>query len=347
MVKPQNPSMNQGKFIYIEGSEKRKITTVVKRFCLKEGGKGIQLTISLHALEGGNYVLFFHQVPPFDLFCELLFTLHTQLDGNKKVRAYCKNNSQRTELPDKTMIFINAGQNLSAIDSEGNLYEEDSEAGPYSFRKTAKQMDYISILKEECSSLNKSATFHIAKKRTGTWERLSAKMQGFIYGSKQSVSGCLPLVILLGLWAYSFSLSARTEHTPLPWYLAGIALTAGILPFNIIKAPTRLFFGKNGYIFKVLAIFLILEILVYIPNYHLSRHIGEEKAVVEELYNHGKRNNHRGALLRLTNNDTFDLEYGIRDMQPGDTCFIDLWKGIWGLRICRGLKSGDEQIWKY
>lgn len=339
--------MNQGKFIYIEGSEKRNIVPVVKRFCLNESGKGVQLTISLHTLEGGNYVLFFHQVPPFDLFCELLFTLHTQLDGNKKVRAYCKNNSKREELPDKTMIFINAEQELAAIDPEGNLYEGDIEADPYSFKQTTKQMDYTPIREEECFSRNKSSTFLIVKKRTGKWEQLSAKIRGSIYGNRQRTSGCLPLIILLGLWTYSFSLSARTEDTSLIWYLAGIALTVGILPFDILKAPTHLFFSKNGYIFRVLATFLIMQILIYIPNYHLSHPIGEEKAVVEELYHHGRRGNHRGVLLRLTNNDTFDLRYGVKNIRQGDTCSIDLWKGIWGLRICRGLKSDGKQIWKH
>lgn len=339
--------MNQNPLIYIEGSKEQKIILIAKQFCLKESGKGFHLTISLHTLKEGNYILAFHQVPPFELLCELLFTLHTQLDERNRVFAYCSRSLHTGALPDKSMVYITPQQDLAAIDLEGNVYEEDIENGPYFFKQTVKRMDSPSIPKAEYSSQNKKATFLIVPKRTDKQGHLSAKIQSYLFGSKQHFAGCLPPIILLVLWGYSFSLAARTEDVFLTWHLGIFALIAGMLPVKIIQTIAHLFFSRNGYVFKVLAIFLITEILVYIPNYHLSRHIGEEQTVVEELYSHGRRNNLKGVVLRLTNNDKFDLQYGVRHLQPGDTCLIDLWKGVWGLKVCRGLKIDNKQIWKY
>ena len=128
--------MKQEEVIYIEGVNKREIKSIVKRFCSEESGKGVRFTVYLHRLEGKAYALNFPQAIPFDLFCELLFKLDTLPNDKRKVRAYCKRKQKRSGLPAESMIYVNdsSKSDFAAVDTKGNVYEDDINTEPYSFK---------------------------------------------------------------------------------------------------------------------------------------------------------------------------------------------------------------------
>lgn len=134
--------MKQEEVIYIEGVNKREIKSIVKRFCSEESGKGVRFTVYLHRLEGKAYALNFPQAIPFDLFCELLFKLDTLPNDKRKVRAYCKRKQKGSGLPAESMIYVNdsSKSDFAAVDTKGNVYEDDINTEPYSFKSTGNRL---------------------------------------------------------------------------------------------------------------------------------------------------------------------------------------------------------------
>lgn len=334
--------MKQEAVIYIEGVGEREIKSIVKRFCMEESGKGVRFTVYLHRLEGKAYALNFPQTIPFDLLCELLFKLDTLPDGKRKVRAYCKRKQKGSGLPAESMIYVNNSgkSDFAAVDTKGNLYEDDIDAEPYSFKPTGKQALYIPFMDAKFPSASNIHAFRVTEGKFSLWQRICNKVQSFIETWRSCTSGCLSSIIVLMAFCYCASLALRTEDGNLFLYLVLTAAVVGLLPITKKEYASRL----------TLVLLNALVILVYIPNYHFPKQIEKRKAVIEKIYigAGGRTGNKSNARFRFENNETFSISYRINEnlMHVGDTCILDMGKGLWGMEVCRGVMCNGKQIWK-
>ena len=333
--------MKQEEVIYIEGVNKREIKSIVKRFCSEESGKGVRFTVYLHRLEGKAYALNFPQAIPFDLFCELLFKLDTLPNDKRKVRAYCKRKQKGSGLPAESMIYVNdsSKSDFAAVDTKGNVYEDDINTEPYSFKSTGEQAIYIPFMDTKFPSASNIHAFRATEEKFSLWQRICNKVQGFMEDWRSCTSGCLPIIIVLGLFCYSASLNLRTADGNLSWYLLLIGVLVGLLTS----------FTKHRYSINVVIVWFAIPVLIYIPNYYFSGPLEKRKAVIEKIYKGGRHKRTTFARLRFGNDDTFTIGYKVNEnlMHVGDTCILNIGKGLWGMDVCRGVMCNGKQIYKH
>ncbi|WP_283127669.1 hypothetical protein [Bacteroides clarus] len=324
--------------IHIPSTDLREIKSIVNKFCNNESGKGIKFAIQLRSLENDDHVLVFPKAIPFDLFCELLFKLDLLSDEEQDVRAYLNVEQKESGLPARCMICVSdtGKSDFTAVDSKGNSYEDDAEAEPYHFKPTGKNGQYIPCHEANHTRVRSSYTFLVTEEKVDLLKRICNKVQEVAASFHSCTSGCLPTIILLLIFCYSASLSLRTEDGKLFLYIIIAALVVGLLPIM-----------KNKYANGFATAFFALVILTYIPNYHCPRYMEKRKAVIEEIHIRKGRRDFNSARFRFENNETFKVSYKVNEelMHIGDTCILDMGKGLWGMEICRGVMCNGKQIW--
>lgn len=259
--------------IHIPSTDLREIKSIVNKFCNNESGKGIKFSVLLQTLENDTHILVFPKAIPFDLFCELLFKLDLSSDGEQNVRAYLNIEQKEYGLPAGCMIYVNATDksDFTAVDSKGNLYEDDAEAEPYHFKPTGKHGRYIPCQETYYTRVRNSYAFFVTEEKVSPLKRIYNKMQEVAASFRSCTSGCLPLIVFVVIIGYCLRLSFRTEDGKLFLYLILIAFVAELLPI-----------AKNKYANKFATALFALVVLTYIPNYHIPRHMEKRKAVIEK-----------------------------------------------------------------
>lgn len=330
--------MKPDALIYIPSTDLRKIKSIVNRFCNEESGKGIRFSFYLQPSGDNGHVLVFQKAIPFDLLCELLFKLDFLSEEKQKVRAYLNIVQKGNGLPAGCMIYVNINNKseYAAVDANGNLYEDDVETEPYLFKPTGKQANYINCRKVNIPSASHSVNFCVTEEKTNLFKRICNKIQAGLEDTNPYISGCLPVIIALLIFLYSSSLSLRTDDRKLYLYILLISFAIGLLPIT-----------KKGYSTRFTVLLFSLMILTYIPNYHFSRHMEKRKAVIEKIWE-SKRYSHN-AKFRFENDETLVIGYRINTklMHIGDTCILDIGKGLWGMEVCRGVMCNGIQIWEH
>lgn len=236
------------------------------------------------------------------------------------------------------MIFVNSTDksDFAAVDSKGNVYEENIE--PYVFQPTGKHKQYIPCRETNHIKARKSYSFFVTEEKARPLKRIYSKIQKVTEGIPLWLSVCLPIIVLSILFYSAGLLYARTEDGNLISYLILAAVVVGLLPIT-----------KNKFVIKFMFTFCVLFILAYIPNYYFSRHMEKRKAVIEKIHVVNRRRALDTVKFRFENNDTFIVGYEVNEelTHVGDTCILDIGEGLWGMRVCRGVMCNGIQIWKY
>lgn len=153
--------MGQEAIIFIESENLREIKSIVNKFCIDESGKGVSFSFHLQSFGKKSHILVFSQAIPFDLFCELLFSLDVLSEDKRKVRAYLNVRKEGSGLPEGCMVYVNDidKSDFAAVDSRGNLYEDDAEAEPYLFKPTGKTACYVPFPKPKSAKCGRGVYF--------------------------------------------------------------------------------------------------------------------------------------------------------------------------------------------
>ncbi len=161
---------------------------------------------------------------------------------------------------------------FAAVDSKGNLYEDDVEAEPYLFKPTGKTACYVPFCQPKSQSAGEVCIFHVTEEKAGLTERISNKVCRIADSLRSCTSGYLPATIMLIGFMYSASLALRTENNLSRYY---------IWTFVAVMIIICLF--KENYTDKAVAVFCALHMLIYIPNYCFSRQAEPSRAVIEKI----------------------------------------------------------------
>lgn len=327
--------MGQKDIIHIENSNLREIKSIVSKFCINESGKGASFSFQLQSFGKKSHILVFPKATPFDLFCELLFRLDVLSEDKRKVRAYLNVEREENGLPAGCMIYVNATDksDFAAVDTKGNLYEDDVEAGPYMFKPTGKKACYVPFRKQKYQSTEGGCTFHVTEAKPGLSKRIASKLRRIARSS--TTWGCLLEIIFLIGFFHSASLNLRTETNIGKYYIW--ALVAALIIIQLFKKK------QMGII--IAAVFCTLNILTYIPNYYFSKQPESYRAVIEKIT---PRNNGKTAHCRFENNEIFRVRYNVDEelMHEGDTCLLYIADGLWGMKVCRGVICNGKEVWK-
>lgn len=330
--------------ILIQSNNLREIKAIVNGFCNKESGKGVGFSFRLQSVGNGSYALIFPKVVPFDLFCELLFKLDVLSEDNRKVLAYLNVEQKESGLPAGCMIYVNATEksDFAAVDANGNLYEDDVKTEPYFFRPTGRREKYVHCRKMNFSGEGDSDIFHVTEEKMGLLKRMYSMAREVTKTVLPSTVGCLPTIIVILIACYTVPLWGYTKGDNVLILLLLIAAAVGIFPIK-----------KTKYIHRALAVFVVLNMLVYIPNYHFPKQMEKRKAVVEKIFigsGGGRYAVGSYARFRFDDNETFSLSIKRSHkelMHVGDTCVLDMGEGLWGMEVCRGVMCNGKQIWKH
>lgn len=327
--------MGQKDIIHIESDNLREIKSIVSKFCINESGKGVSFSFQLQSFGKKSHILVFPQAIPFDMFCELLFSLDVLSEDKRKVVAYLNVGREENGLPAGCMVYVNDTDksDFAAVDSKGNLYEDDVEAEPYLFKPTGKTACYVPFRKQKYQSTEGGCTFHVSEEKPGLSKRISNKVRRIADSLRSFTSGCLPVIIMLIGFMYSTSLDLRTEDNDLSLYLV----------WTFVAVMIILLMFKENYMGKAVAVFCALHILTYIPNYCFSKQAEPRRAVIEKIT--GGKTVH----FRFENNETFKVGYKVNEelMHEGDTCVLDIADGLWGMKVCRGVICNGQEVWKH
>ena len=324
--------------IILQGYKAQRLKSAIRRFCAQESNGNCPLEIELYRTKTNAYIVSFPPSAPFELFCELLFKLDTGKD-NAKQKAYSYyNDKSKSKLPNRSLLYLDPDHYYAAISPQGNLYHEETNGNPYHLKPTGKQAYYIPLSDVYISNATKVATFSIPKRKPVSQESNHKRLQH---------NGCLaiftkkglPYICLAATMLYSASLSARTQ-APVSYIELYILLAA--LPLPLLCSKLR-----EHYAAAATGIFCIFYALLYIPNYHFSKPIASQEATIEEIRQDSKKWNM--LTVRFNDNTTFTLRYGVNRtrMQPGDTCILDIYEGLWGMNVCRALKFHNQQLWAH
>lgn len=329
--------MGQEAIIFIESENLREIKSIVNKFCIDESGKGVSFSFHLQSFGKKSHILVFSQAIPFDLFCELLFSLDVLSEDKRKVRAYLNVRKKGSGLPAGCMVYVNDidKSDFAAVDSRGNLYEDDAEAEPYLFKPTGKTACYVPFPKPKSQNAVEVCTFHVTEGKTGWSKRISNKVRIIADRLRSCTVGCLPTTIMLIGFIYSASLALRTENNLSRYYI-----------WTFIAVMIILLLFKENYMGKAVAVFCALHMLIYIPNFCFSRQAEPGRAVIEKIT---QRRRGKTAHFRFENNETFRVNYKVNEelMHEGDTCVLYIADGLWGMKVCRGVICNGKQVWKH
>lgn len=335
-------TMKRNQVIYIQKSQERTIVSAIRRFCLKESGKGVKCTINLYRLKQNGWILDFLQPVSMEIICDLLYRLHSKIGNgnNPQLRAYFRNDE--SGLPQECMVYLDKELDYIAVDPQGNSYEQNIESESFTFKPREQKERYVPCSSAPLSQSNCVQTFQISEARPTLWQWGLSRLldiKEFI-ASIDTVNGFVKILIFV-LWIYSGSLSLRTYENidGFFWFR--------VLGSIIIALPFA--WAKKDFGGKVLIAFMLINIAIYLPNYHLSRFVGEHTAVIEKIYHGGRHYHTSRAKLHYTNdNSNITLYYCVDKslMHVGDTCILEEYKGLWGFKVIRGVKCNDVQVWR-
>lgn len=327
--------MKQKSVIRIQGFKQREIESAVRRFCDPKGGNGVSVTVDLYQLDKDCYQLVFRQEPSFVWFCDILALFVN--DKGREVRGYCKNTASGC-LPAGSMVYLNRQLDYEAVDPQGNVYRENQDKG-YEFVQMDQKAAYIPPGLSQLSDSSRVATFTIVEEKVLVGQRILNRILHNGGGKRGFSWGCLPVIFYLLIVAYGISLEYRTDCVVSGWTKIG----ATMLVFMLL-------FVKRNYASLVFGIFSAIYLMIIIPNYYFSTYMGKKEAVIEKMYTSGTRGfSHLNAVCRFDNHDTFVLRYKIdkKLLHTGDTCVLDMWDGLWGIKVCRGVSVKGKQIWEH
>lgn len=335
--------MNQEAVIIIKSRKERRLKYIVRQFCQKESGKDVMLSINLHRIERGVYALNFSQLPPQVLFCDLVYKLGAKPNDFQEVRAYYKK-GMNGGLPGSSVLFVDEKSNLMAVDSKGKLYEEDAERDPYWFKPKEETMAYIPFEYSRFPKYSRIAIFFVTEQKSSLLQQTLCKLSKITEWIELLWEGCLSVLVWLLLVGFALSLSLRTDSSSFVSRITEIWFAVFVI---------YLLFGKKSkkYVQVLFSVIVGVYVLYYVPNYYFSSSKEEKKAVIQEVYQTSGRKGHlrTHALLRFENNETFVLSYGVNKdvIKEGDTCVVDIRNGLWGTKVCRGIKCNGEWVWKH
>lgn len=327
--------MKQKAVIRIQGFKQREIESAVGKFCDRKSGNGVSVTMDLYRSDKDCYQLVFRQEPSFVWFCEILALFVN--DKGKESRGYCRNMASGC-LPAGSMVYLNRRLDYEAVDPQGNVYRENEDKG-YEFVPMNQKAAYIPLGLSQLSDSSRVATFTITEEKVSVGQRMLNRIRRNGGGKRDVSWGCLPVILYFLIVAYGISLEYRTDCVVSNWVKIGAIILVLLL-----------FLVKRNYANLVFGIFSAIYLMIIIPNYYFSTYMGKKEAVIENIYTSGSRGlSHLNAVFRFDNHDTFVLRYKIDKelFHVGDTCVLDLWNGLWGMKVCRGVSVKGKQIWEH
>lgn len=327
--------MKQKAVILIQGFKQREIESAVRKFCDRKSGNSVSIAMDLYRSDKNCYQLVFRQSPSFVWFCDILALFVN--DKGREARGYCKDMASGC-LPAGSMVYLNSRLDYEAVDPQGNVYRENEDKG-YEFVPMDQKAAYIPLSPLQLSDSSRVATFTIAEEKVSVWQRMLNRIRRNGGGKKGIPKGCLSVILYFLIVAYGISLEYRTDCVVSDWVKIGA-----------IVLLLLLLLVKRNYANLVFGIFSAIYLMIIIPNYYFSTYLGKKEAVIEKMYTSGTRGfSHLNAVFRFDNHDTFVLRYKIdkKLLHIGDTCVLDMWDGLWGMKVCRGVSVRGKQIWEH